>query len=358
MNPSNFVDIIGNFVNYAGNDGIQVNQGTGHFINGNQVRSSTRNGIAAFSAGNLIITDNTVEDSNAVGILLAGTGNGNVTLLGNTMIDNGVGARFESGAIDMSDLSRPNRIVNTAGLVPTGTPGIGMVFDMANPADPYSLTIANETIGSTIFEGFLPVGSFYVRFEDGNILHPVTGLPIIINGVDASFDGIRPALTGGVLTSAQLNFIEDRLFDADDALRNGRGQIFVGYVPASLQRGGLENLEDFFNNYGDFIGNISGLRVTITGLPSVTNIPGGNVPAGFGGPAALNALAPAAGGEGEDAQGAQQIAEIEPAAGEGQEVSCWNDAVSGAGNGQAVSYSFGGTLEESIADAATCGTAE
>ena len=315
-------------------------------ITNNTVNTSGNNGIVAEGFDNLIVTDNAVEDSQSVGILIAGADNGSVTLLGNTLTDNGVGARFESGAIDMSDLSRPNRFINNAGRTSGGTPGIGMVFDRANPEDVTSLSIVGETIGSTIFEGFLPIESFYVRFEDGNILNPVTGLPIVINGLNASFDGIVPASTGGLLTQSQLDFIEARLFDADDALVDGRGQIFVGDV---LTLEGLENLEDFFNNFGSLIGNPSGLQITITGLPSV----GGPVGGAFGGgAAALNALAPAAGEGSEN----QDVAEIEPAAGDGENVTCWNDAISSAGNGQTVSYNYGGTFEESLTDAASCGT--
>ncbi len=83
--------------------------------------------------------------------------------------------------------------------------------------------------------------------------------------------------------------------------------------------------------------------VTITSLPSIGNF-------GGGGAAGLNNIAPAAGGEG------QNPADIEPAAG-GEEsqssVTCLGDAVNSL-DGGAVTYNFGGSLEDSIAGASGC----
>lgn len=92
------------------------------------------------------------------------------------------------------------------------------------------------------------------------------------------------------------------------------------------------------------------MNVTITGLPRIAGFGGGSA-----GPLALNQIAPAAGGGGEEGQGSSDLANIEPAAG-GEDVACWGDAVGAAGGGTSVSYSFGGSFEESLADAVSCGS--
>ncbi|HRQ61499.1 MAG TPA: hypothetical protein PLO23_08325, partial [Alphaproteobacteria bacterium] len=69
--------------------------------------------------------------------------------------------------------------------------------------------------------------------------------------------------------------------------------------------------------------------------------------AGLFGPAGLNAIAPAAGGE----EGAVVPQDIEPEAGDGENVSCWSDAVSAGGSAP---FNFGGSFEDSLAGAGTC----
>lgn len=281
-----------------------------------------------------------------------------MVLKSNLFIDNPVGARFESGHVDVSDLKNPNAFVVSKGFKTKG-PVVGLQFDPKNPKwasrlsgfdSPIggsNLTIVDETLGGTIFSGFLkrPVGdAYYVRFEDGAILDPLTGDPIIIDGLNANFDGLVPAKLGGKLPKAALKAIEDRLWDADDPLLNGRGQIFVGKPSDEIL--GLENIEDFFNQFGNFNGGPNGLSVTITGLPSIV---------GGLGAQGLAGISPAAGGNGTSPE---DLAGIEPSAGdgEGSDAACWGDAANAASTGGAVNYSFGGSFEESLADAANCGS--
>ena len=104
---------------------------------------------------------------------------------------------------------------------------------------------------------------------------------------------------------------------------------------------GLENIEDFFNQFNPFSGGPNGLNVTLLGLPSV----------GFG-PQNFANIAPAAGDD-ENPTDPNQLANIEPAAG-GDDAACWGDAVGAAAGGAPVNFDFGGTFEESIADASAC----
>jgi len=311
-----------------GNDtGIEINNSTNLEIADNTIANSITAGIAMEDVDLVNILNNDISNSGSFGLLASGPSNGDVTLVGNTFTDNPTGARFESGNIDISDLTDPNSFINTD---PLATP-VGLQFDEVGI--PGSLTIAGNTLGGTIFDGFTNAGSFYARIENGTLLNTITGAPIVIDGLQASFDGFIPASVGGILTLPQLTFLEDRLFDADDLAINGRGQIFVGAVP------GL-NPEDFIRELGFTQFDTSGLSVTVTGLPSID---GTN----------LAAIQPAAGGEGQGEP--QDLADIEPAAGASEEASCWGDAVNAAAaTGTAVNYSFGGSLEESLADATTC----
>lgn len=353
-------------------------------VSGNTVTDADGDGIQSSGYDTLEVTDNLVTRSYQNGLYISGFYNGYVQMQGNTFSDNGhiesdtlvgAGARFESGNIDMSDLSRPNFFVNTRGVK-----ALGMQFDPAGIiyadsdygyeyASIFSesfgpplanLTIVNETLGSTVFDGFTPEGSFYVRFEDGAILDGF-GNVIVIDGTNATFDGILPAATAGFLSSSALTFIENRLWDADDPILNGRGQIFVG-VPADPQ--GLDNIQDFFNQFEDGANRANGLNVTFLGLPPIGPLGGNNI-------GNLNNIAPNAGGnEGEQPapqpQSTQNLAGINPAAGgegaegEGQQqqaeqVGCWSDLTSALGTGKSATLADDGSPESAMAQAIGCG---
>ena len=295
------------------------------------------------------IIDNEVRNSGNNGLHVEGYNHNDVILSGNTFIDNPTGARFESGHVDLT--GETNSFIVNPGFDPEGFDFVtGMQFELAGAvSDPTSLTIVDETLGTTSFSGFIgrPVGeAFYVRFEDGAILDS-EGEVIVIDGTDANWDGVVPSTTGDVLPPAVLAAIEDRLFDADDPALNGRGQIFVG-VPGI---DGIDNVEDFFNQFAPFGAGLSGLSLTVTGLPPI-NLPQGGV-AG---------IQPFAGGEGED------VADIEPAAGEdgegvaeiepasGNAASCWGDVLNAAATGGSVNYSFTSDPTESVEAAASCGS--
>jgi len=325
-------------------------------ITNNEVTHSGNDGIHAIDIPDLTISDNEVSESGEHGVYVGGAFNGDVEFQGNTLIDNGVEeevaqARFESGDIDMSDLARPNIFINTTGTAstalqfddvyrPFGDDGDSVVLLRNFFGGGNGLRIVNETLGSTRFSGYAPNGSYYVRFEDGSILDPISGAPIVISGMNASFDGIVPnSFLGGILPSPVLSFIEDRLYDADDNTVNGRGQIFVGSAPLP----GLGNIQDFFRNFRFGGGTSGGAILTINGLPSIG-----------GGAGGLNNINPAAGEGGEEGS---EFAGISPAAGgdegEAREVTCVADALSSIGSGS-VTYKFGGTFEDGIASESRC----
>ena len=396
----NFIKISGNDVDDSGDDGIQVSASkpVNLVLTNNTVTDSGDNGVlliakhkygfggygqqgpairlVAIDEGgdgegdgygcggdcgdyegffNSYISGNTIEDSGTHGLYVKGYGHNDVVLKDNFFIDNPTGARFESGKIDISDLDHPNHFIVHDGYNPEGFEYVtGMQFELAKSWRPDSLTIVGETLGSTIFEGFMArdVGTaYYVRFEDGAILD-CFGNVIVIDGTNASFDGIVPDdFPGNVLPAGILADIENRLWDADDPDLNGRGQIFVG----TAETGDVDEAKAF-EEFDPFDGGVSGLNITITGLPRLFG------PGGAPGISGLNFIAPAAGEE-EGGTTPADVANIEPAAGSdspsAQNANCWVDAVSAAGvGGGPVTYSYGGTFDESISAAASCGTQE
>ncbi|GEM_PF-6956138 len=330
-----------NYVENAGDDGIRVNHSKATVIANNEIWSSGNNGIRVNNMLDLTLLDNEINNSSAHGFYLSGADNGDVTFQGNTIIDSQLtGARFESGDIDMSDLANANTFQNTSGL-----PRVAMQFDEELGGN--GLRIVGETLGTSVFDGYLPTDSYYVRFEDGSILD-VASNPIVIDGADASFDGVIPSsFAGTILPAAQLNFIENRLYDADDAPIDGRGQIFAGLqeiAAPALAAFGVENVEDFLPKSAFQVdGGSSGAKLFIQGLPPVDGLPA---------PVALNNIEPAAG-----EKNPEELAKITPEAGgdqpQGRDVTCLGDAVGSIASGS-VTYSFGGSFEDSIKGASAC----
>lgn len=342
--------------------------GSTAIIEGNDVSESGANGIQIENIAEAEINDNILTDNGENGLYVSGAFNGYVGVEGNDFTNNGgeefAQALFESGDIDLSNELNPNTFTHTnpgtnvamrfedvsAFLSPPSITPVS-IFDQEELSSEAvislstgnGLRIVDETLGATEFTGYTDAGNFYVRFEDGSILDPITNSPIVIDGSNASFDAIVPSsFAGATLPIATLQFIEDRLYDADDVTVNGRGQIFVGF-PELIT--GPANFQDFLPEFEDTTDQTSSASLTITNLPSIGNFDGGTD--------GLNDIEPA-GGNGEG----QNPADIEPAAGEGageQQVTCLGDAVNSLGSG-AVTYNFGGSFEDSIASASGCQT--
>lgn len=351
-------------------------------VTNNNVSNVGGDGIQSEGYDTLEVTNNRVSDTYFNGLYISGFYNGSVLMQDNTFTDNGhidtdvlvgAGARFESGNIDMSALDHPNFFVNTRGVK-----ALGMQFDpaetyvltsaeygeiFAEPIVPVALanlTIVNETLGATVFNGYTPEGSFYVRFEDGAILDEL-GNVIVIDGTDATFDGILPSATGDIISAENLNFIEERLWDADDPLLDGRGQIFVG-TPEDLS---LNNIQDFFNEFEGGEGQGNGLNVTFLGLPPIGPVGGPTPPV-----TNLAAISPEAGGDGTQTQNPQQpleVASIAPEAGGeneaapaggSEQVGCWSDLTNVLGTGKPASISDDGSAETAMEQAISCGSSQ
>ncbi len=245
---------------------------------------------------------------------------------------------FESGQIDLTGAANTFNGGDKA-----------MVFDPTVGGDPLKLALVGDTIGETVFNG---QATYYVELRNGALFEP--GTPTIINGLNATYDGFRPADFGGILTQVQYDALEAKIFHYNDL--NTLGLFFFGLVP---------DIEDerVYNQFGAFRGAGGQFRVTLLGLPRLPGqVPGGtNIPlqGGMGGMAGFLAnLAPAAGGEeGERpmALTAEALAQLAPAAG-GDAAPCWSDAVAAASGGAAVSYSFGSSMEEALNQVAACGS--
>lgn len=345
IDGSGNTEVTGNTVDAAGAIGLLVSNNVDGSVVDIDNNDLTNNdvGISLVDTNDVIVQNNILTDnlttgieisgSNGVdilfnditgsqtGLLASGTGNGAITLVGNVFTNNDVGARFESGQIDISDLVNPNTFN-----------GGGTALEFDGP----TVSIVGNTLGGTIFSG---QSNFYVALSNGALFNP--GTPTIIDGSNANFDGFVLAdqpldiFGNNVLTAAQLAAIEAKLFDFDDL--GSIGQIFVGLLPNN------SNIEDFFSNFGNVDFGASGFDLTVLGLPSV---------GALNAAATLNQITPAAGGDEEASD--EDVASIEPAAG-GEDTVCLSEAIAGASAGSPFTYSFGGAFEDSISDVATCG---
>tara|TARA_R110002126_G_scaffold279836_1_gene426941 strand:- start:98353 stop:103341 length:4989 start_codon:yes stop_codon:yes gene_type:complete len=301
----------------GGTNGISfanaANGGSMVSIENNVINGGTNNGITFSGEVEFAqITSNQINNAGVNGLFIGNPASGDIALDGNGFTGNTVGARFEGGLVDLS---------GNANIFYGGT--TGLEFDGDTTA------IVGNTLGTTRFTG--QTGN-YIELSNRALFAP--GTPTVIDALSASFDGLIPtnAPTGsGILTKAEYNALEGKIvhFNDDATL----GFFDFGTLPDL-------NEEDFFISLAGFTLPPSGVSVTILGLPRAS-LEGG----------ALNAITPAGGGVEES--GIQNLANLEPAAG-GQDTSCWGDAIAAAGRGVVVSYSYGGTQEESLAEAGAC----
>jgi filamentous hemagglutinin family protein len=302
------------------------------------------------------VSDNTVSNSGENGIYISGPSHDFVTLAGNILTDNPVGMHFESGEIDLTgDANTING--GDVGMLfrpyllgyEYGYPEIGVKTMMYPPmmGDPIyaPMSLVDNTIGSTVFNG---QGTYYVELDNGAFFEP--GQPTILNGLDAAYDGFRPASYGGVLTQAQYNHLESMIYHYRDDVT--LGLFFFGAVP---QLGGISQ-EDILRLFGGFNPNSPSGGLIVTGLPRIGGA--GGAPAGGAGGIAgfLANITPAAGDEEEGTGDGGNVADIEPAAGgDVSDAACWDDATNKLGQGTPVSYSFGDEASGLLDKAAACG---
>lgn len=326
--------ITNNLITNSGDNGVEIADSTDGLMEANTIEDAANSGIELDNVDGIDIASNLINNSGVNGLWAKGGDNGSIILRNNTFNDNPIGALFQSGQIDLT------------GAANTFNGGdVALRFDLFNAGAPLSLRLVGDTIGNTIFNGQT---TFYAELLNGALFQP--GTPTIINGLNATYDGFRPADFGGVLTLAQYQALESKIWHFNDDPTVGL--FFFGAVPGVDQ-------EDIFRNLEGFTPAGANLRVTITGLPQ---IPGAPQTLGRGGPTGgdianfLANITPAAGGEGTSPEA---LNNIDPAAGGGstQQATCWGDAMGLASGGQAVSMDYGSDSEDILNSAAGCGSA-
>lgn len=318
------------------------------------------------------IINNTVSNSQRNGIYISGPNHDLVELANNMLENNAVGARFESGQIDLTGAANTIYGGEVGLLFSPYIIGYEYPYEtMSNSAAIYydgdpiyaGMSLVNNTIGTTIFED---QSQYFVELQNGAFFDP--GRPTILNGVDATYNLFSPSSQGGVLTSSQMSYLESMIqhYRDDKTL----GLFFFGALPSSGPSASVP-LEDVFRVYGSYLPNTPSGGLTITGLPRIGGGFGGGTGAGAGGGfvmanagttgADIANIEPAAGDETEgDQNGGNSVNTIEPAAGgEGNgnagEAPCWNDATRALEQGTSVSYSFGDQGAALLDKAAACG---
>jgi len=321
-----------------GEDGLSVIDATGTLvISLNNADNNALSGVILRNVQDARLEDNTMENNGDNGLYVSGGTNGDVVISGNTFTDNPTGVRVESGTID---LTGDTNFVNGG--------DIGMLFDrfggtaaMALVSGPSDVGGTSGTFGTTEFSG---QSDFFIAL-DNNAFSLGAGVPLVLDGSFASYDGFSPnSLTRNAAgvplfgSAASLSALQARFFDFVND--NTLGLILLGTLPELDQ-------EDFLTQFGGFDAGAGNLSVSLNGFPT---IPGQPVSLAD----TLNALEPAAGGT----LTAEELAGLEPAAGGSgeaeNEVGCWGDAVSGAQGGGTTTFSFGNSLEQTLSGEAGC----
>jgi parallel beta-helix repeat protein len=379
VDPSFFVNVSNNtvFWNFIGIEFDDVIFGN---IEDNNVFQNLI-GISLEDSHEINIEDNFIA-YNLAGLWAYGGDNGYINVENNVFLDNPIHAGFNSGIIDFTNEGNTftggnialffdawNNKAENLSLVETGGRINGWTYDGTADYQTFNGTTVfpPTNFGGTIGEQTFIGQSDYFVYVGSNTFVDNTGrvpTAIWLDGQESHYfwpasaggpdDFITPSDTSGVLTLAQFNFLESMFFHYPDV--NNRGIFFFGAIPDDQS---LENFEDWLEDLEGYSGGLGGLNLTLTGLPPI-NLGAGSSPNFFAN------IAPAAGDETpvnpqdiEPAAGGTESAtapqDIEPAAGDGTDAACWADAVGAVGTGGSANYVFGGTFEESISDAATCG---
>lgn len=342
LNGDNSSDsnLLNNTVNTVARSGINMTNLRGNtVVSGNSVTNAALDGIAAADVVNLDVGNNTVNAVAGSGVYIHGPFYGNNAIHGNSITNADIGMTFESGLVDLS--GDANTLNATR---------IGYRFAPVVVKGGFSqVDLAGNTIGTTNFNGQT---SFYVQLLNGALFAP--DLPTVEDGLNAVYDGVNPSSSGGFVTAAQLATLEAKFWHFNDD--NTVGLFLFGTTPP------LDVSRVFRQSIAGFLPGPGVAGFTITGLP---RIPGATPPAALPdvtNPAALNALAPAAGPGAEATDGgtndqtAAQLAAIAPAAG-AADASCWSDASSIVDGGRSVNYNFGSDPSSILSDTASCGQA-
>lgn len=292
------------------------------------VDNAPQNGVLISGQDSATIASNVITNSGTHGLFATGPNNGSVVLTGNTFTDNTVGASFESGAIDLTGATNTFNNGETALQFLPFNLGEGGFAGM---------NLVGDTIGTSVFNG---QSQFYVQLGNGAFFAP--GTPTLLDGLNATYDGINPASTGGFLSQSDYDAVEAKIFHYIDD--QTLGLFFFGIAVPDATFLTTFGEEDVFNNFAGFNVPGNGLNLTITGLP------GGPLPTTTPQPLNLANIEPAAGGN-----GPTNPADIEPAAGGGTSSSCLGTALAGLDGGTPATYSYGGDISQNLSAIASCG---
>lgn len=338
--------IVGNNIGvngFVGGNGIDIRDSNDMLIGFNDIDSNVQgDGIYIDPSDDIYLLNNTINEVGGIGINVDGQGNGDIKLAGNyvNVRAGGVGARFESGTIDLTS-SNYNTFNGGA---------VGLLFDPGKGGDPNGLKLVNDgnpafggTIGQTHFIGQT---QYYVELENGAFFNP--GTPTLLNGYDATFDGQKAA----DMNNADYANLQNMIWDYMDT-----GTVGL-FFP---NRFGAADINDILPQ--DWIVAYNAYRsplLTITGLPFA---PGARIPANIlNGLNALNAnalnnIASAAGGQQANGDGSEYAAllnSVQTSAGE-TTVGCWRGVYSNLGaSAKPVTYNFNVSPVAQLSDQATC----
>lgn len=306
-------------------------------------------GIEVSGFGRIRVRANDISNSVENGLNISGGFNGDVTVSENILTDNEVSANFESGVIDLTE---------TGNMFTGGTTGLRFApFDrngkfsnvelqafaleeFLEGSDFASLELVDNTIGAQIFDG----QDNFAVLENGAFFAP--GTPTLLDATDSTFLNTPLGNIGPQLfyTAEQISFLDSQFVDFTE---NGNTGLFFFPQFVDIDQ---EDIFQFFSNGG---GDLGGFALTILGLPT---IPGTSTSTAEFNPASLNNITPAAGGE----PTAEELNNLETAAGgeegAGNNATCWGDALSAAGAGGPVNFSYGDGAEGLLNGEASCGS--
>ena len=361
VDNSAHVEILDNEIFDNGDDGIDVDDVYSYdtlIIADNIITGNEDDGIVVRNSMTTEVIDNIINNNGSNGLFMQGPRNMFITVSGNEFTNNPVGARFESGVIDLTGPG--NRFVGgDVAMQFAPAPSKGFEDDFypqtatflcegfcPAPSPIFApMELVGDTIGSQFFRG---QSTFFVELDNGAFFDP--GRPTRLDATDSTyvtpFGTVRPSDTNDLIGADVFDFLESRFFHFVDD--RSLGLFFFGDILSPEV-----NQEDIFRQFGAFDPFDGPLQFTLNGLPIVD----GNIAL------TLNALSPA-GGEGEDGTSAEELAGIEPAAGgdEGQgegeagsqETNCLGDAADLAGAGYSTTVTFGTGIDSVLNAAANC----
>ncbi|MDD3019919.1 MAG: right-handed parallel beta-helix repeat-containing protein [Alphaproteobacteria bacterium] len=340
-NSSN-LDISNNTIQNTGSDAALLDnvKGTVSFTN-NSMSDFGLNGLRVVNVGTpsvYNITSNTIGNTGVTGNagVYLDVGSGTLVNLVNNTIANNLryGIEAYSGQLDLS--SGINTIQNT-------DIGLGL-YSTKGSSGP---TLVGSTIGAT---HFIDQSSLFVDLGFDVMFAP--GFPTQIDGMNAKYtlggSTIEPSVLGYV-TPAQYATLQTMIYDYNDSADRG-----LFFFPVSSL-----DPSTFFRTFSTDAATDGSGSLRITGLPLLELNAPTAVPAAPLTAANLNDLTPAAGGDETGTFSDENLSQIEPAAGGDEGTAsgspCWADANQALGQGQQVTFNFGGDANDLMNSAEACG---